>query len=224
MPVLLIMTLFMGKRQVGELPVFDFIVAVTIGAIAGADIADPSIHHGPTAFAIIALALFQIVYSVIILKNRTIGKLMTFEPTIVIQQGKIRIDKLKKLKYTIDTLLHLLREKDIFDLNEVDFAIVEANGKISVLKKDQNKAVTKKDMTIISNQESLSLPLIVEGNLYKENLSAINMTHQQLMEKLEARNIRNLQEVFYCACTLTGELYVSSYNDNYNQNMYNLRH
>jgi uncharacterized membrane protein YcaP (DUF421 family) len=128
-PLLFFMTLIMGKRQVGELPVFDFIIAVTIGAVAGADIADPAIKHGPTALAIILLALLQVSVSFGIIKNRVFAHLLTLEPTIVIQNGQLLKSHLKRIRYSIDTVVELLREEGVFNLNEVEFAIIEPDGK-----------------------------------------------------------------------------------------------
>lgn len=103
------MTLLMGKRQVGELPVFDFIIAVTIGAVAGADIAD--IDHGPTALANVLLALLQLTVSYGITKNRILNHLLSLEPTIVIQNGQLLRSHLKRISYPVDTVLELLWEK-----------------------------------------------------------------------------------------------------------------
>ncbi len=120
-PLLLILTLLMGKRVVGELQVFDFLIVITLGSVVGADIADPQIEHGPTAFAVLLLAGAQWGISLLNIKNRFFGQLTTFEPTIVIQNGQILHDRLKKTRYSLDTLLELLRGKDIFRVSEVEF-------------------------------------------------------------------------------------------------------
>src|SRR5690625_1437312 len=88
LPLLLFVTIFMGKRAIGELPIFDFLVVIILGAVVGADIADPNIEHFPTVIAIIAIALLQKVVAKWKISNRKIGRLLTFEPTIVVQNGK----------------------------------------------------------------------------------------------------------------------------------------
>ncbi len=133
LPLLLIVTIFMGKRAIGELPVFDFLIIVTLGAVVGADIADPNIHHLPTAVAIVGIALLQKVVAKWKISNRKVGRLLTFEPTIVVQNGVILQGNLKRIRYSIDNVLQMLREKDVFDISEVEIAIVESNGAISVL-------------------------------------------------------------------------------------------
>ncbi len=92
LPLLLMATLFMGKRSIGELPVFDFLVIITLGAIVGADIADPTIKQIPTAAAVIALAILQRIVTATVIKNRRIGKALTFEPTIVIENGELIVN------------------------------------------------------------------------------------------------------------------------------------
>src|SRR5690606_24838184 len=116
-PLLLFTTLFMGKRAIGELPVFDFLIVIILGALVGADIAEPDIKHLPTAFAIIAIGVFQRIVTRWKISNRKIGRLLTFEPTVVLQNGKFVNENLKKIRYSIDNILQMLREKDVFDIN-----------------------------------------------------------------------------------------------------------
>lgn len=111
LPLLLMATLFMGKRSIGELPVFDFLVIITLGAIVGADIADPTIKQIPTAAAVIALAILQRIVTATVIKYRRIGKALTFEPTIVIENGELIVNNLRKINYSIDNILQMLRRK-----------------------------------------------------------------------------------------------------------------
>lgn len=135
LPLLLFVTLFMGKRSIGELPVFDFLVVITLGSVVGADIADPKVEHIHTAFAVVGVALLQRLITNLILRNRKIGKALTFEPTIVIMDGIFKVENLRKIHYSLDNVLQMLREKEVFDVSDVQIGIVEANGRISVYKK-----------------------------------------------------------------------------------------
>lgn len=132
LPLLLFITIFMGKRAIGELPIFDFIIVIILGAVVGADIADPEIKHFPTIIAIIAIAIFQRIVANWKISNRKIGRLITLEPTVVIHHGKLLNRNIKKIRYSIDNILQMLREKDIFDMSEVQTAVVEANGASSL--------------------------------------------------------------------------------------------
>ncbi|SDQ10384.1 Uncharacterized membrane protein YcaP, DUF421 family [Virgibacillus subterraneus] len=209
LPLLLFVTIFMGKRAIGELPIFDFLIIVTLGAVVGADIADPNIHHLPTAFAIIAIAILQKIVAKWKISNRKIGKLLTFEPTIVIQNGKLLHKNMKQMRYSIDNILQMLREKSVFDLNEVETAIIEANGSLSVLKKASNHSVTAQDLGIVKTTSSITFPVIVEGNIYTNVLYSLKLDESWLMEQLASRNIDNLDDVFYASINYQHELQIS---------------
>lgn len=207
-PLLVIMVLLMGKRHVGELRIFDFVIAVTIGAVAGADIADPEVHHGPTAFAIVLLALFHLAVTYGILKNRVFAHLVSLEPIIVIKNGQILKSHLRKARLPLDTLLELLREKGVFDLNEVEFAIIEPDGKISVLKKSQFQPITPGDLQIQTNYKGMALPLVVEGKVFQKGLLAAGLEESWLVMELEKRGL-SVNEVFFSLLNSDGSLHIS---------------
>lgn len=209
LPLLLFMTLFMGKRAIGELPVFDFLVVVTLGAVVGADIADPNIKHFPTAVAIIAIAILQKIVAKWKISNRKIGRLLTFEPTVVIQNGKLLNTNLKKIRYSIDNILQMLREKDVFDISEVETAIIEANGALSVLKKPQKNSVTLEDMQIIKTTSNIAFPIIIEGKIYSDVLKEFSLNEAWLHQQLSYQGINDLQNVFFASINRNQELHVS---------------
>ena len=161
MLLFLVMTLLTGRRKIGEIPVFDFLVVITLASVVGADIADPEIKHLPTAYAVVLIILMQYLYGALITKNRKLGKLLTFEPVVVIENGQFVKSSLKRLKYSVDTILTMLREKDVFDLNEVEFAVMESTGQLSVLKKSQYQPITAKEIKLNTDYKGLSIPLIV---------------------------------------------------------------
>lgn len=219
----LVMTLIAGRRKIGELPVFDFIVIITLGAVIGADIADPEIEHLPTIYAVILLIGIHYLYSVVIMKNRKVGKLLTFEPVVIIENGQFVKTNLKKLKYSIDNILMMLREKDVFDLNQIEFAVVESTGQISVLKKSQYQSVTPQEIKLNTEYKGLSIPLIVEGVVYEENLRKLKLSKDWLMTQLKANNITSIDHVFFAAINTNGQLYISKGLED-TKDVHNLRH
>ncbi|QNK87487.1 DUF421 domain-containing protein [Sporosarcina sp. resist] len=212
-PLLLFTTLFMGKRAIGELPVFDFLIVIILGALVGADIAEPDIKHLPTAFAIIAIGVFQRIVTRWKISNRKIGRLLTFEPTVVLQNGKFVNENLKKIRYSIDNILQMLREKDVFDINEVETAIIEANGALSVLKKQQKNSVTLEDMNIIKPTSTISFPVIVEGTLYTDVLRDVNLDEAWLQQELDNQGVNELKDVFFASINRNRELHISLKNE-----------
>lgn len=207
-PLLLLMTLFMGKRAIGELPVFDFLIIIILGALVGADIADPEIKHLPTVIAIIAIGLFQRIVANWKISNRKVGRTITFESTVVIQNGKFIDKNLKKIRYSIDNVLQMLREKDVFDIREVEVAMVEPNGSISVLKNPQNISVTREDMNISNARSSITFPVLVEGSVYSGVLEDLKLNESWLREKLSEKGIEDKDEVFFAAVDRNLELHV----------------
>lgn len=213
LPLLLIVTLLMGKRAIGELPVFDFLIIVTLGAVVGADIADPSIHHLPTAMAIIGIGILQKVVAKWKISNRKIGRLFTFEPTIVIHNGKFIHKNLKKLRYSIDNILQMLREKDVFDISDVETAIVEASGSLSVLKKPLKNPVTLEDMNRTNPTSNITFPVIIEGTIYTDVLADLNVDEDWIRTQLSQQGIDEVEKVFFASINKYLELQISLYDD-----------
>ena len=214
LPLLLFTTLFMGKRAIGEIPVFDFLVVIILGAVVGADIADPNIEHFPTIMTIIFIGIFQRVVANWKIANRKIGKFLTLEPTVVIQNGKFIDKNLKNIRYSIDNILQMLREKNVFDINEVETAIIEGNGALSVLKKPEKNAVTREDMNIVNAASLISLPVIIEGTIYSDVLRDFNLSEAWLIQQLSAQGVDNINRVFFASINRNHELHFSLKNEN----------
>lgn len=215
-PLMLLVALFMGKRSIGELPVFDFLIIITLGSVVGADIAEPEVPHLHIAVAVVLTGIIQWLVSKAAIKYRKLGHLITFEPTLVIQDGKLIFKNLKKIRYSIDNVLQMLREKDVFDISEVHLGIIEANGRISVLKKDSKDSVTREDMNLPKKSEVISYPIIVEGKIYTEVLEKLKLSEAWLWEQLKNMNIKNIEEIFFASINNKKELHISlkSYMEN----------
>lgn len=208
-PLMLVVTLIMGKRSIAELPVFDFLVIVILGAVVGADIADPEIKHIHTGVAIILIGIFHVSVSKLKIRYRKFGHAITFEPTIVIQEGKFIIKNLKRIRYSIDNVLQMLREKDVFDINDVHLGIVESNGNMSVLKKPNKTEVTMEDMNLNKDTASLSYPIIIEGVVYKTVLEKLNLTEEWLKQQLTNIGVKSEEEIFFASVNSNKEFQAS---------------
>lgn len=209
LPLMLFIALYMGKRSIGELPVFDFLVIITLGSVVGADIADPNVPHIHTAVAIILIGIFQKFVSKAVINHRKLGHLITFEPTIVIQDGKFIVKNLRKIRYSIDNILQMLREKDVFDISNVHLGIIEANGKLSILKEDSKATVTIEDLNLNKKAPSISYPVIVDGILYEDVLKKLKLNKHWLNQQLSNANVKNIEEVFFASVNDKMELHIS---------------
>ncbi|MFZ4453270.1 DUF421 domain-containing protein [Salibacterium aidingense] len=213
LPLLLIMAIFMGKRAIGELPIFDFLIVLTLGSVVGADIADPDIQHLHTAVAVILIAVLQRLVAVLKMKKRTIGKFITFEPTIVIQNGIILRRSLKKIRYSVDNILEALREKDIFNVDDVETAIVEANGSLSVLKKPAKTGVTIEDAQLMKKSPAVAFPVIIEGVVHHPVLQKLQVDESWLENELAAQGIPDIDDIFFASINRQHELHISLKNE-----------
>jgi len=214
MILLLFSTLFiMGKRPIGELPVFDFLSIIVLGSVVGADIADPNSNHLLIAVAIIVLSILQRIVSVVNLKCSKLRKVLNFEPTVVIHNGQIVYKNLKKINYTMDELSMLLREKDIFSLEQVSYAIIEASGKISVLKKSGYETVSLQDMKLPTSQKGLPYKIILEGKFDDKNIKIINTSKEEVMQKLKEKGFSNFEDIFYASMDMYKNIVVCEYYD-----------
>lgn len=207
-PLMLAVTLFMGRRTIGEMPVFDFLIIIALGAVVGADIADPNIEHIPTIFVILLVALLQKLFSISAIRYRRFGKLISFEPIIIVYQGKLIHKNMKKIKYSVDNVLHMLREEQIFDLKDVHLCVVESNGRISVLEKTEPP----------QPEAAISFPIIKEGKIEVAILSRLGISEAWVRQQLAQRQLA-LDSVFLATVDQNKILSITLYEEEAHQSL-----
>ncbi|MED3892129.1 DUF421 domain-containing protein [Peribacillus frigoritolerans] len=211
--LLLVGTKILGKQTISQMTMFDFVATISLGAIAANLAFNTSIkvHHTIIAFTIYIAIIFLM--ALISLKNSKGRKFLAGDPTIVMQNGKILEGNMNKMRYTLDYLNQQLRERDIFNIEEVLFAIVETNGTLTVLKKPQFRNVTKQDLMVpVMPEQKLPIELIMDGEIIKENLEQNNITFSWLESELIKRNILK-HDVVYAVLAANGNLYVDTFRD-----------
>ena len=174
----------MGKREVGELGVFDFIISMLISQLIAICIEN---YKDPIWFVIVPtliLVLFQIVFSFLSLKSNKFRDILDGKESVIISNGKLNFNEMKKQKYNLNDLLLQLRDKGIRTIEEVDYAILETNGKLSVFQKQDD------------NNNVFPLPLVLDGVIEENNLKFINKTRKWLNNELNKKKI-NLDNIFY---------------------------
>ncbi len=211
--LLVVLTRLIGKKLLSQLTFFDFVIGITIGTIGGAFVTT-EVQGFYVLLSPIILTLSVIMTGYISLKSVPFRKLLEGEPMILIQNGKIFEDNLKKIRYNIDDLLMQLREQNVFDISEVEFGILEPHGKLSVQKKSQYVPVTPKDLNISTAYKGVSSEIIRDGRIVEQNLKQNNLTHEWLYNELYSRGIRDIGEVFLATLSTQGNLYVDIRNDN----------
>ena len=144
---------------------------------------------------------------------RSAARYLEGEPTIVIMNGKILEQALKKMRIRVSDIMELLRNQGVFDPGQVDFALMEPNGQLSVLKKPAFQPLTPRDMGISPPFEGISTDLIYDGILLEENLRQMNKDKAWLMDQLSKQGIRDVSEVFLATLNDAGSLYIDKYDD-----------
>lgn len=208
-PLMLITGLYMGRRSIGEMPVFDFLVVLSLGSVVGADIADPKIEHIHTAVAIIMIAVLQRIISALALRFRKFGKLITFEPTVVIHQGQFLSHNLRSIRYSIDSTLQMLREQGVFDVSEVELAILEGNGKLTVQKRAANRQPTAGELGLTVTTSGIAVPVIVDGWIDEAALRRSGIGEAALLDGIRRAGAATVQDVFFASVNDSGGLHVS---------------
>ena len=211
-PLMLLVALFMGRRSVGELPVFDFLIILSLGSVVGADIAEPEINHAYTAFAIIAIGLLQRMVSEVAIRNEKLKKWTTFAPVVVIKDGNFILANLQKIKYSVNNVLELLRIDGVFNVQDVEVAIVEGNGRLSVYKKPGTAPLSAQDAGISKPKGSIAYPVIVEGRIYQAALAELGLSREWLQNQLHEQGISQVNEVFFASVDQSGFLQVFTKN------------
>lgn len=205
---LLIFARIMGRKQLSEVTYFDYIVGITIGSIAAAISVDKRIDFFQGISAAVVWTIMPIIIGIINLKSLTFRRITDGDTLIVIENGVVNDKNMKKAKYNIEDLLMQLREKGVFDLAEVEFALLEPSGQLSVLKKAEFNPVTPKDMNIKTNYKGMLIELIVNGEVIDSNLRSIKKDRKWLKKELKIKNVNRLEEVIYAAFNSNNELEV----------------
>ncbi|MED0968868.1 DUF421 domain-containing protein [Bacillus paramycoides] len=190
--IILIIFRLMGKREIGELSVLDLVVFIMLGemAVVAIENTDKSLWHQlvPMTF----LMCIQIILSVISLKFQRFRHLIEGEPAILVNAGKIDEKKMRKQRYNIDDLMMQLREQGVGDVRDVEYAILEPTGKLSVFQKQKSKK-SKNDTPIFT------LPLIIDGEIQYHHLQMIEHTDEWLVEKLNNLGYKDVKQILYCS-------------------------
>jgi len=206
---LLLVMRVLGKKQLGHVTFFSYITGIALGNVAGEVMIekDVTILDGLVGMTLWALLTMAVEY--VSLKSARARVLLDGEPSIVVQNGKLMEKALRAAKLNLDDLTMMLREKDVFALSEVDYAILEPNGKLSVLLKPEHESPTRKDQKLAAPKRSyLPTELVVDGKVVAQNLNEWMLTRDWLDEQLRQSGVRSAEDVLFAELQSDGSLYV----------------
>lgn len=205
--VLLVMRL-MGKREIGQLSPFDFVVAIMIAEVAAMPMEQPEIPLLRGLAPLFVLAALEIAFSYAALHNRWLRHFVCGTPQVIIRDGQILHREMRRARYNLDELLSQLREKGYPDPAEVAEAVLENSGELSVIPKSECRPVTREDLNLRPAAAGLPLVLVADGEVVKPNLAAAERDETWLENELRVRGL-SLKEVFLAALSPDGRLFVS---------------
>ncbi|MZQ86190.1 DUF421 domain-containing protein [Paenibacillus sp. 5J-6] len=211
--VVFLMLRLMGKREIGKLSLFDLVISIMIAEIAVFVLEDVEKPVMDGIVPMATLVLIQIIIAYVTLKNRNLRILFDGKPSVIIKQGLIDRDEMKKHRYNLDDLMQQLRQNKIMNVADVEFAVLEPSGKLSVVEKslkakEAETAIDEQGLKGTIRYEGLPLPLIMDGKVQDDNLEKIGKTRFWLKNQLQFKGARDFKEVFYCSIDHRGRMFL----------------
>ncbi len=213
--VLLFLARLLGKEQLSQLTFFNYITGITIGSIAGEIVSHDDTHYFNAVTSLIWWSILTVLVSYISLKSSRAKALLDDKPMIIIKNGKILEQELKKSRLPIGDLNMLLRMQGIFAVKDVHFAVLETNGELSVFKKVAQQNATKQDVKAqIVVPKYMPTTIIADGKIIEKNLPDQNLTEEWVLKQLKKHGVNSVQQVFYAEIESDGSIYVDLREDN----------
>ena len=180
----------MGKRQIGDMQPNELVVTLLISEIAAIPLQDLSQPVLNGIIAIFILVILEIIVSVLALKSHKIRKLLSGQSVVIIKNGVVDQNAMKKVRMTVLDLIELLRGQNVFDISTVAFAVLEVNGDLSVLLKTEEQNITVKDIDIQRDEMGLPLPVISDGKIVTESLVPLEITEEKIRIILKNNSLK----------------------------------
>ncbi|WP_342420027.1 DUF421 domain-containing protein [Paenibacillus sp. FSL H8-0168] len=211
--ILFLITKILGKRQVSQLSLFEYITGITIGNLAATI---PMERESTWYLGLIALSVWVLTtlgIEYLQIKSKKIRDITDGRTTILIKDGKILEDNLRKERLTLDELMEQLRSKNVFKVSDVEFALMETSGEVNVLLTKDKQPVTLKDLNMQQLPEKEPTAVIMDGQLMEQQMAYMGITQQWLDAKLKEKSL-TVKDVFFAQVDPQGELYIDQYSDN----------
>lgn len=198
--ILFILTKIMGRKQAGELNIFDYVIGISIGSIAAEMTLNQDVNFFEGTLAMVIYATISYLITISTMKSIIARRFVIGSPTVIIQNGKILYKNLKKAKMDVNDLLEQARTNGYFDLSEIEYSLMESDGKLSFLPKSEYVPLTPKDMKIKTDYKGLTANLIIDGNIMKENLKNIKKDEKWLLTRLKNEGYENINNILLVIC------------------------
>lgn len=188
--LVLIVMRFMGKREIGQLQPFELAISIMIADLATIPMAESGIPITSGIIPILGLLVMHLTISLINLKSIRAREIICGKPSILIYRGRIQEDKLIKERFTINELEERLRDQNIFNIGDVEYAILETSGQVTVIQKPNKRNTIPEDFNIMPEYEGIAYDLVVDGKIMKENLQKLGKNNTWLINQLKPYKIK----------------------------------
>ena len=212
LPMVVIAVRIMGKRQIGQLQPAELVVTILLSEIVATPMQDNDIPMMNTLIAVMVLVSLEILMSVVSMKSLRVRSLLQGNSLILIRNGVIDKSQMKRLRYTLDDLLEALRQKDVFDISDVQYAIAETDGALSVLLKPEKRNVTLSDMKIPTADNGLSCVVVMDGQIIRSDFKDCGMTEEKLKRLIEKTG-QSLDNIFLLTTDKSGNYFLVKKDD-----------
>ena len=207
MTTLFFMTKLLGKKQVSELSLFDYVVGISIGNFASEMAINLEAEFFNAMLAIVVFGVLAYIISILTLKSLKLRKFFIGSPTILLEHGNLIYKNMKKSMIDVNDILSQAREMGYFDISEVEFAILEANGNISFLPNGEYKNVNIKDMNLKIEKQGLCANVIIDGNIMNDNLINIGKDEKWLLHELDVKG-KNVSDILLATVDINDKIVI----------------
>lgn len=207
--LLVLIMRIMGKRQLGELELSELVTTILFSEIATTPITNPESNLWHAILPILTIAALEILFSFLLLKIPLLKKMLTSQPSVIINRGVINRKEMLKSRITIDELISQIRQNGIYSIDEVDYAILEENGKMSIVPKSKNRPPDAQVLGICVNDSGIMHIIVSDGKINEENLNTLKRDKSWVHKYLEKHNLRP-SKVFLMTLDDGGNIFVQS--------------
>ncbi len=211
---LFLVTKLLGKKQVSQLSLFDYVIGISIGNFAAEMTINLESEYLHGTVAVIFFGLVAYLVSIVTMKSIHLRRFFMGRPTILIQDGKLLMEGLKKVKFDVNDLLEECRINGYFDISQISYGIMETSGKLSILEKSEYQTPTLKDLNLKSKKECLLANVIIDGKIMRDACRNIGIEEQEIIKKLKSKG-KKIENVLLA--TLDNEKELKVYEKNVNQ-------
>ena len=212
--ILFLVTKMLGKKQVSQLSMFDYVIGISIGNFAAEMTINLDSQFINGLFAVVIFGFIAYFVSIVTMKSITLRRFFMGCSTIIIQNGKLLDKGLKKSKLDINDLLELCRSQGYFDISQIEYAILEANGNLSILPKANYKPITSSDMNLTLPDIGLCANVVIDQKIMKKNLSLVNKDEKWLRKKLKVKGYNDLSNILLVTIDNNNKISIYEKNDN----------